>query len=63
MQQQMQQPQQVPPHILNNMMNYEKKNNELKLENDMLKDKVKYLEEKMGKVIKEMIELKMMYNK
>ena len=57
-----QQPSQVSPNYLNAMINYEKKNNELKLENDLLKDKVIYLEEKINKIIKEMIELKVLYN-
>ena len=57
-----QEQQQVPPNYLNAMINYEKKNNELKLENDLLKDKVTYLEDKINKIIKEMIELKVLYN-
>ena len=57
-----QQSSQVSPNYLNAMINYEKKNNELKLENDLLKDKVIYLEDKINKIIKEMIELKVLYN-
>jgi len=62
LQQQQQQQQPPPPNYLNAMINYEKKNNELKLENDLLKDKVIYLEDKINKIIKEMIELKVLYN-
>ena len=61
-QQEQQPPSQVSPNYLNAMINYEKKNNELKLENDLLKDKVIYLEDKINKIIKEMIELKVLYN-
>jgi hypothetical protein len=61
-QQQQQQLQQPPSNYLNAMINYEKKNNELKLENDLLKDKVIYLEDKINKIIREMIELKILYN-
>ena len=57
-----QQEQQTSQVSLNAMINYEKKNNELKLENDLLKDKVTYLEDKINKIIREMIELKVLYN-
>ena len=69
MQQQQQQQQQqnisLPPQIINQLMSYEKKINEqtttlneLTLENKMLNDKTKYLEEKISDLIKEMILLK-----
>jgi len=66
-QQQQQQMQNVPlpPQILFQLMNFEKKINEqnvsineLQLENNMLKDKNKYLEEKISDLIKEIILLK-----
>ena len=57
-QQQHQQQQNLSPNIVQNIVHLEQKNKELHLENDMLKEKVKYLEEKINKLIKEMIELK-----